>query len=159
MRHRDRIEIGVAQWDVAHPELLEVDSLGGTAVELQDNRAARAGDERRRSAPHTTVRNADTDRRLADEGDSDHAPRQRLAVGELSSDLAAGGSSRERDTPARDLVCPGDDLSLVARLRVDEQEERGVASVEVDAEQSLGGGRAPGGARIGGSPSAHSDRE
>ena len=82
------------------------------------------------------MRNADTDRRLADEGDGDHAPRHGLAVGELGSRLTAGGSSGERDAPARDLVRAGDDLSLVARLRVDEQEEHGVASVEVDAEQS-----------------------
>src|ERR687897_1841259 len=159
MRHCDRLEIGVAQWDVAHPELLEVDSLSGTAVELQYNRAARAGDDRRRSAPHTPVRNADTDRRLADQGDGDHAPRQRLAVGELSSGLAAGGSSRERNAPTRDLVCPRDDLSLIARLRVDEHEEHGIAWVAIDAEEGFRGGRAPGRTRIGGSPGAHSDRD
>ena len=105
------------------------------------------------------MRNADTDRRPAGQGDGDYAARKRLAVGELGSGVAAGGSSRERDAPTRDLVCPGDDLSLVARLRVDEQEERGVVSVEGHAEQGLGGGRAPGGARVGGSTRTHPDRE
>ena len=102
---------------------------------------------------------SDTDRRRTDESDSDHAPRQRLAVGELGSDVTAGGPSGERDTPARDLVCPGDDLGLVARLRIDEQEERGVASIMVDSEQSFGGSSTPGGAWVGGNTGTHSDRK
>jgi hypothetical protein len=40
VRHRNRLEIVVTQWDVAHAELLEVDSFGGTAVELEQDAAA-----------------------------------------------------------------------------------------------------------------------
>ena len=90
--------------------------------------------------------------------DSDHASRQWLAVGELSSRLAPGGSSRERDAPTRDFVGPVDDLGLVARLRVDEEEEHGMASLTVYVEQRLVGGGAPRGARVGGSTRPDSDR-
>ena len=105
------------------------------------------------------MRNADTDRRLADEGDCDHAPRHGLSVGELGSGVTAGGTSSERDAPTRDIVGSGDDLSLIARLRVDEQEEHGVAVVEVDLGQSPGGSRAPGVVRIGGSTRTHPDQD
>src|SRR4029453_4925319 len=144
MRHGDRLEIGVAQWDVAHPELLEIDSLGGTAVELQHDRAARAGDDRRSATRDTAVPNADPDRHRVDKSDGNHASRKRFAVCELGSDLSARGSSCKRDAPTGNLVCTGDDLSLVAGLRVDEQEEDGVSSVAADAEQSLGRGTSPG---------------
>ena len=140
-------------------QLLEVDSLGGTAVELEHDPATRAGDDRRRSASQTAVRNADTDRRPAGQGDGDYAARKRLAVGELGFWRGRRRLLLRAGCALRDLVCPGDDLSLVARLRVDEQEERSVVSVEGDAEQSLGGGRAPGGARVGGSTRAYPDRE
>ena len=93
-----------------------------------------------------------------DMDDSDHASGQWLAVGELSSHLAPGGSSGERDAPTRDLVGSVHDLGLVARLRVDEEEERGVACLTVDVEQRLVGCRAPCGARVGGSTCADSDR-
>src|SRR5262245_63442269 len=108
MRHRDLLEIAVAQRDVVYPELLEIDGFGGTPVELEHDRSARARHDRRRSPWHAAVRNADTDRRLADEGDCDHAPRHGLSVGELGSGVTAGGSPGERDAPTRDIVAPGD---------------------------------------------------
>src|SRR4029450_2453043 len=72
-----------------------------------------------------------------------------LAVCELSSDRPAGGSSCKRDPPARDLVGAGDDLGLVARFRVDEEEKHGVSSVAADAEQRLGRGASACGPRVG----------
>ena len=92
MRHRDRFEIVVTQRNVAHANLLEVDSFGGPAVKLEQDAAVRTGDDRRRATRHTAVGNADTDRLLAGNGDSDNASRQRPAVGELGSRFAAGGS-------------------------------------------------------------------
>src|SRR4029450_1937222 len=103
MRHGDRLEIGVAQWDVAHPELLEVDSLGGTAVELQHHRAARAGEDGRSATRDTAMPNADPDRHRADKSDGNHASRKRLAVCELGSDLSARGPSRKRGAAHGDL--------------------------------------------------------
>ena len=94
---------------------------------------------------------------LLDEGDGDHAPDNASPSANWARTWPP--ASRERDASTRDLVCAGDDLSLVARLRVDEQEEHGVASVPVDAEQSVGCGRASSGARVGGSARSHSDRD
>ena len=102
--------------------------------------------------------NADTDRLLAGDGDSDNASRQRPAVGELGSRFSAGGSPRERDAPTCDFVGPVDDLGLVARLGVDEEQEPDMTSLAIEIDQRLGGGGAPGGARVGGSASADSDR-
>ena len=80
------------------------------------------------------------------------------AVGELGSRFAAGGSARERDAPACDFVGPVDDLSLVARLGVDEEQEHDMTSFAIDVDQRFGGGSAPGGARVGGRGGADSDR-
>ena len=79
--------------------------------------------------------------------DGDHAVRERAALAELRACGTPGRPSRERDGPAGDRICPGDDLSLIAALRVDEQKHHVMRSV-VDSCECLRRRVAPGRARV-----------
>ena len=99
MNHREHLELVVVDIHAVEAELLEVDVLGGPAVELEHVRAVRASHDRGRAARDAAVRDADADGRSAADRDGDHAARERAAVGELrAQDLRR--SSRERDPAA-----------------------------------------------------------
>src|SRR5215211_2469107 len=136
VHHRQGLELVVAELSAVHPKFLEVDVRRRPPVQLDDVRAVRAGDDRRGSPRYAAVRDPDADRRAAADRHCDDAVQQCASPGEPGARGPPGGPAGERNRAARDRVRPGDDLGLVARLRVDEQQHDPMGSA-VDSRDGL----------------------
>src|SRR5215212_8886531 len=128
VHHRQCLELVIAEPGAVHAELLEVDVQRRPPVQLDDVRTFRAGHDRRRSPRHAAVRDAHADRRAAADRHRDDAVQQRASAGEPGARRPPGRPAGEWNRAARDGVRPGDDLGLVAYLRVDEQQHDPVRS-------------------------------